>query len=493
MPYGAVDHITLESNLKGEVVNFSFNENEDTITVTANITLLFASSDEITQEVEIFRYLDTYTEDRTVWGDYIWNADLEINQLVMIWVIEGQYNLLYRDHVWSEYENAYISESIYKPVLVEGTGRIEETLWKVVDYSVYINEAGIPYADVRLESISAFIETAVWDASKVPYPYDGPSYYLTGEGVIYFRPYLEDLRYWEDFYSTEDSYIDISDLPAGTMYWGDYENWSDLWGHIRAVLVATYKDGTTGYYNKLRDLIYQPQELVNLWGATIADSLPVGYFQLPVQKSWAKGENIWEFINYSLAWNDLKMRFNKVGQMIWWEPSELNGWGEPVNIGDVESSVKIDVSKGDLFNSANVTGYVGTKETTPSGEKWVPDKDGEIVKEVTSIANDQLLNGEIIEKNLTMPPDLIAVNEVQVSNWGYYQLKAAYHKARTVTITHECIPWTVEVGHVVKAESELGNIEMFVSSLSRSIDIYSQTAATTITGPLKRAGSFSWA
>lgn len=421
---GDETYVKLETNLAGEPIRFSLHEDLSNIVSSASLTMLNAKIDELGEIQQGVLGPTPTEEDVEQWGTLIEKASIEPNQLV------------------------YVTETVNDESCT--------TYWRVVSAVVYLNEDGVPYCDVELESMPQIAISTGIDPKEM-----GSS---DNALFVISRHYLDSVRLYEDKYATDEGYQFEDEVEAILSQTGMREvETADEW-------VAIFLD------------------YLGTKGLTFSGSI-TGLERMPCYKVYNSGTSIWQIVEEILAINELNARFRRNLSLITWSTDDV-GFGESIDIGDFGTGMSISYSKEGVCSRAFVTGYIGKVDDTGV---WIPFEQQEIPVTITSQFGYNILNGETVDLTVTVPTDLLLENEDQIKAYGAKELYKTCLSARGISVDSDSIPLAAEVGMTVTGGSQLaGTTTMIITSLSRTTDVQQKTCQTSLTGiPLSFAGAGS--
>ena len=195
-PVSVIKPVFLRTNLSGDPIRFSLNEDLGNIVNSATLTILNASVEGTDMDLGVIGGVSG-GEDMSMWGKEVPNAQVEPNELVYIAEILGTENI--------DWVEVGTEETGFTYELVPGgNGEICTTHWRIVSANLSITDDGIPTCDVTLESLSKIAQEAKIDARAM-----GSN---DNSIIIITKRYLDSLVYYAEKYHTEDNYSEIVTL-----------------------------------------------------------------------------------------------------------------------------------------------------------------------------------------------------------------------------------------------------------------------------------------
>ncbi len=417
---GDDSYVRLETNLAGEPIRFTFNEDLGNIVSSASLTMLNARITEFGEIQQGVLGPTPTEEDMEQWGVLYDNAPVEPNQLV--WVTE------------------YVHDQSCT------------TYWRVVSAVSYLDEDGVPYCDVEMESMPQIAIEAVVDPKEMGSA-DSALFVISSE-------YLASIQKAYDRYADEDGYRYAEDIEAilgqtGIREVGNGGEWISIFLDRIQEKGLNFSGGIDGAE---RSLCYKPYNY---------------------------GESCWQAIEELLAINELTARFKRDLSLISWSTDEI-GFGESVDLGEFKTGLKVSYTKEGVYSRAQVTGYVGKLDD--DGD-WIPFEQQEIPVEVTSGFGYNILNGETVDLAVTAPPDLLMESDEQIYLYGQKELYKTCLSARGIMISSDSIPLNAEVGMTATGGSQLaGTVSMVITTFNRTTDVQQNSCQTSLSGIALSAG-----
>jgi peptidoglycan hydrolase-like protein with peptidoglycan-binding domain len=186
--------VRLFTNLHGDAIRFTFNEDLGSIVTTATLTMLNAVPGDSTVDLGGVVNSD---DDYTLFGKIINNATVEPNTIVYVTEIVGN------DTDYTTYTEVVNGEdvTIYDAV---GEGQVCQTYWRIVSSSFNTSDGGIPTCDIQLESLSKIAQECKIVATEMG---SNDNSFILIEGT-----YLDSVFYFANLYSVEDGYQEVDTL-----------------------------------------------------------------------------------------------------------------------------------------------------------------------------------------------------------------------------------------------------------------------------------------
>lgn len=448
--------VTLETNLAGEPIRFTFNESLDNIVSSGTLTMLNAIiGDDGEQQDGVMGEVKT-EEDEAKWGTLYDAAPVEPNQLC--WVKES------------------------------GGGLGEcTTYWRVVGVTSYLDENNIPYYEVQLEGMGQIAIDTKFDPEKAG----------GAEGndvlVIINKDVWEDAKEQFQVDADNDGYILPEEEPKGI-------------NEIDLVLNSAF--------NGSRLIASTPSEWLKPFLAQIEDggldcggAVDIGEWT-PAFRFYKAGESCWAIIEDMFAFAGKMIRFNREKRLVVLDvitgPSGETGWSyapsglaennvpiydqddvdnpplQTTDIGDFGIGLQLTYSKDGVYNWAYVTGWIVNKN---EDDKWELTSTEPTKIKVFSKAGDNILNGQKVILTVEVSADYGMLNNTMLENYGLKELYKSVIGARSAVYDSETVPLDVEVGMIINGDSKLGGAtSIFITALSRTTDAQQGRITTGISG-----------
>ena len=441
--------VKLKTNLAGEPIRFSFNEDLSNIVSSGTLTLLNAQIDEITEiqtEGSMLYDPEGFTEeDEAQWGVVYDGASVEPNQIVYVWEIRGGFTSNFdEDEGITMYEADEESE-------------ICLTKWRVVSFCTYVNEEDVPYCDVELESYPQIaIETKV----------DPKNMGSLKDFIIYY-----DKEYYDSLIAYEEKWKDVDEVLSDA---------SEIGGTGVAGLSPEF-DGTREIIEDGSVYLTKFFELILNNGFSFTGNAAIELDRFPLERVFKPGESCWDVVTELLGINGKAARFTRAQELITWDINNSEAPLGNINVGAYGQGLKLSYSKEGVFSYAKVTGYIGEKDNE-TGD-WKPDTIKEVNVSVYSQACNNILNGQKVEEQFDVDPDYLFSSEDDLKNWGQFELYKSMLSARGASVDSDSLPLNVEVGMKLGGTSSLvGFTEMLVTSFSRTTDAQEGVISASVSG-----------
>jgi len=494
--------ITIITNLAGEPIRFSLHEDIANVLSSASLVLLNAEFDEFNEtdpgvyssdaEAEIVE------EDEALWNTVYSGATVEPNQMVRVTEIIGSYT-------------SSVVDGITQYTADEGSD-VCTTYWRVVTFTVYEDEEGIPYCDIQLESIVSYLinktcKTIIDDlvATNPPVDESGEPRFImtspTGETTVIpvSDPNcattvlnLQGQGYTAQYTKAgEDPIVVDAFIIVDQAYWDGVSNDYDRNKNIDGYAYKSEAEAILGQNKIIK--VATPDEWIAIFMDTIMDAsitvesgsiAPSGEISgltfMPCKKVYQAGDEIWKCIEEMLAFNLTLARFKRNLELVQWT-TEDEGWGTETDIGAYGTGIKGTYTKENTYSDVDVTGYVGKRQ---DNGLWYPWDKGE--KKVSCHLNlsDSVLNGERKQMpDITIEGDYLLQSVDQVKAWGIKELYKSFLQARGIAVDSDALPLSLEVGMKITGTSSLfGTVSILVTTLDRTTDAQQNTTTTSITG-----------
>lgn len=456
--------VKLITNLAGEPVRFTINEDLSSIVTTGSLLILNANFSEVGETIPgVYSSSDVVNveEDMAKWNTVYEGATVEPNQLVDVTEIVGSFSTNVVDGV-----------TTYSGV---GDGQTCTTHWRVVSFSVYEDDKGVPYCDVALESLVAVLlektmgdyisnlpppETVITDGSAGETVTDSEGNVISTDSTVEAIQNTEACMFAdEDFIDgVRKSYLDDATVD-GYAYKEETEN-------IMVIKEFTDADAWVG-------------ELTSMLGSEVSGTI-ADLTLWPCYRVYRAGEEVWKCIDEMLALNRTVARFKRDLTLVQWSVDQ-EGFGDTVDIGDYGKGLKASYTKDNVYSNVEVKGFVGT--IGPDG-LWIPWEASEKSAQCFSPAANNILNGKKRQlPSIVIPADYLLQSITSINNWGVRELYKSALQSRGISVESDSIPLNVEVGMKITGSSALfGSVSALVTSFSRTTDAQALTSTTSITG-----------
>lgn len=455
---------TIKTNLAGEPIRFSFNETLTNIVSSGTLTLLNAKYNELDDlQVGVLGPDNTYTpeeisdyidqiaeEDAAMWGTITPDATVEPNQLVEVWEIVGDYTSNLNPETGL---TEYTSEE----------GQTAHTYWRVVSFVAYVDENGVPYCDVTLESLAQIAIDATVSPLQLGAKQDNSCIYVSNipqsEGV---SGYWDSIMYYNEKQTTEIDGYKIDDSVAIANPELDDAR----------IIINSPDEYLTKFFDVIKGLGF------NFTGD------PPELTRIPLVKEFTKGTSCWQTIEDILGMNGISARFTRSKEFVYWNTASSDAPLGQLDLGAFGTGLKVSFGKEGVFTTAVVTGYLGVKDEA-SGY-WIPKANKVTEVKVTSSAAQNILNTtEEISQSFEVSADYLLGSEDDLKAWGQKELYKALIAARGATADSEGFPLSTEVGMRVFGTSQVaGTVALLVTSYSRTVDAQQNTISHNIGGTI---------
>lgn len=481
---GAESNVALITNLTGEPVRFTLNEGLDTLVPTATLLILNADISELGETTSGVYSSDVdasiVEEDEARWGTVYSGASVEPNQLVMVTEIVGSF-----------------TTSIVNGITTYIAGENSETCttyWRVVTFTVYEDDKGVPYCDISMESlIATILEKTIKDIIDVQPINEGISFGWTisynSEGGIVLTPDFHrqqtdflmfvDQSWFDgkrlDFsanagidgyaYAEEDSEVAG---PNGIMKFTTADEWLNPFLDVTMGQLTATEDGYLSFSGDISGLIY-----------------------MPCQRIYRAGEEAWKCVEEMLSFNRIVARFKRDFSLVQWTVDD-EGYGDTVDIGDYGVGIKATYTKDNVYNNTTASGFVGAKDDSGL---WKPNDKSEVKIKCTSALATNVLNGSNKQlPDVVIPADYLLSDSEQIKNWGEKELYKSFLQARGISVDSDSMPLSLEVGMTISGTSKLfGTVSLLITTFSRTTDAQAKTVNTSIGGrAISISGGIGW-
>lgn len=462
--------IILKTNLAGDPIRFSFSESLANIVSTGSITLLNAKITELGEiesgvigvdkslsPAEIADAIDAVAEeDAAQWGTIIADANVEPNQLVEVYEMVGAFT-------------SSVDPETGLTIYASDGGEVAVTYWRVVNFVAYVDEEGVPYCDVSLESLPQIaVETKVsptWLGAKQ----DDCCLYVSNvppaEGA---KGYWDSIKYYEEKNAVEIDGYKIDDSVA--LANPELDN--------ARVIINSANDYLAKFFDAIKSMGDNDQTQFQFSGSYPALS------KIPLAKEFKKGTSCWQVIEDVLGINGLSARFTRAKELVCWDSSSSDAPLGSLDVGNFGTGLKVSYGKEGVFTTAIVTGHLGVKDEA-SG-LWIP-KANKVteVKAISTAAQNILNTTEEISQTFEVSPDWLLESEDDLKAWGNKELYKAVLGARGATADSEGLPLSVEVGMRITGSSQIaGTVMILVTSYSRTTDAQQRKVTHNLGGTI---------
>jgi hypothetical protein len=462
---GGSTMVTIKTNLAGEPVRFTLNEQMDSIVMTANLVMINAVIGDNNQIQQGVMGPTPTEEDWARWGTLYQNSCIEPNQLVEVYELRGPYT-------------TYDPGEDYTPIYYTALDINKDySLWRVVDVVSYTDDNDVPYYEVNLESLGQKLIEAKVDPKLMGSAQDW---------VVWMeRKYYDDLVYYANKYMGQDGY-NGEDSPAelNAVFDGCRQVYDE------SILVA---EGTpyeqTVYLGLIPHLVYYIEQHVMEDFSYMA----FPYRWSPAVKQYNKGDSLWDSLSDLLSFNLMIGRFNHDCSTFYTynpdDPDQTPGeLRKVIDVGNFGKGVKYTYSKAGVCDIAKVTGYIGVKD---ADGHWIPFASANVDDQllttltVTCDAATNILNGEHVETEIAVDADHWLTDIEALRNYGKTQLYKTVLAARGASYDSEGLPLNLQVGQTIIGTSQVGGTTaILITSLSRTTDAQLGTITTSISGTL---------
>lgn len=457
--------VSIKTNLAGEAIRFSFSETLGNIVSSGSLTLLNAKLDELDDvqvgaigvdktytPAEIADYLDDIAEeDAAQWGTVQPDATVEPNQLVEVTEIVGTFT-----------SNLDPDTGLTTYTAGEGAD-METTYWRVVSFVAYVDDDGVPYCDVTLESLAQVAIDAKVSPEKLGASQDDCALFVSNVSVGGGAGYWDSIKYFEqknvvdiDGYTIDDSVaLANPELDSARIIINDAGQ------YLTPFVDAIKESGVFVFTGDLPNIT-----------------------RIPLAKEFKKGTSVWQTIEDILGLNKKSARFTRAKELISWDTDSSDAPLGSSDIGEFGTGLKVSYGKEGVFNTAVVTGYLGVVD--PASGYWVPKANKVTEVKVTSTAAQNILNTtEEIPQTFEVSPDWLFESDDDLKAWGQKELYKAVMSARGATADSKGYPLSVEVGMRLMGTSQVaGTLAILVTSYSRSTDAQQRTVTHNIGGTI---------
>jgi len=194
-PDTTVKPVKLITNLAGDPIRFTLNEDLSSIVSTATLTVLNATVSELGPLGGV-----PGEDDSSIYGKEIEQSTVEPN--VYLYVVE----IVGNDDEYDYTEDGNGNRTYF----AIGDGQVCQTHWRIVSASMNISEEGIPTCDIDLESLSKIAQEAKLNAQNM----DNNDLHRSRDNsfIIIEGTYLDSIFYYHNLYAGEDGYAVIDSL-----------------------------------------------------------------------------------------------------------------------------------------------------------------------------------------------------------------------------------------------------------------------------------------
>jgi hypothetical protein len=429
-------NVWITTNLAGEPVRFSMQENADNIVASGSITMLNAIIGDGGNQIDGIMGEVPTEEDQARYGTIVSAAPIEPNALVTVSAVVSVTS--YTDE----------EDVPYYEVTLEGMGQA------VIDCKFDAKKAGSQTSEV------AFMTQEYYDKFKMDQFLDADKDgYISGESeenaasevkVIggaedYLAPFLSQLAE-----ACPDFDFGVGSLPG-----------------MQINLIPVYRVFKTG--ESCWQII---EDIIGLQGIG-------AMFTRDGKMVISGGSSVTGEEGTSDYWTLPPSGKNEDGSYIY-----PDGADSPIPDANVSfgQGLQLSYSKAGVCNWCSVTGVIAVKNE--DGD-WVAGigASSEISQEVFSQAADNILNGAKVGMASTIPFEYYLQDASSLEAWGQKELAKTIVSAKGVSYESSTIPFDVAIGGNVYGSSKIGgSTTASVNSYSLTVDVQAKTISTSFSG-----------